>query len=206
MLTAASTSSLGVETVYPVHHHETVYVTGGGGSVQKVPWNLPPDGRVHFGGLGALSEDDKNKLAEQVKTASDNFGDIRAILATIPDATDRNDVALKAIALGADASRVNTALSSVQSDAAFADAFKVSAPVAIFWGIASTVSMAASAYHGYKRNDSIGWALWWGAMGALFPIITPTIALAQGFGKPKRSGLAFYYRRRRTLKHYRRRA
>jgi hypothetical protein len=51
------------------------------------------------------------------------------------------------------------------------------------WGALSTVSMAAGAYHGYKRNSSVGWALWWGAMGAMFPVITPTIAVAQGFGK-----------------------
>lgn len=55
----------------------------------------------------------------------------------------------------------------------------------VFWAI-STVSMAASAYHGYKRNESIPWALWWGFMGALFPIITPVIGVAQGFGKRAR--------------------
>lgn len=48
-----------------------------------------------------------------------------------------------------------------------------------------TASFAASTYHGYKRNKSIGWAIWWGAMGALFPVVTPVIALAQGFGKAK---------------------
>jgi hypothetical protein len=46
--------------------------------------------------------------------------------------------------------------------------------------------MAASTYHGYKRNQSIGWALWWGLMGAMFPVVTPAIGLAQGFGKRKR--------------------
>ncbi len=49
-----------------------------------------------------------------------------------------------------------------------------------------TASIAASAYHGYKRNRSTGWAIWWGVMGAIFPIITPAVAIAQGFGK--RSG------------------
>ena len=51
------------------------------------------------------------------------------------------------------------------------------------WGVLSVASAGASAYHGYKRNESVGWALWWGACGALFPVITPAIALAQGFGK-----------------------
>jgi hypothetical protein len=45
--------------------------------------------------------------------------------------------------------------------------------------------MAASAYHGYKRNDSVGWAIVWGGLGAIFPVLTPAIALAQGFGKSK---------------------
>lgn len=44
-------------------------------------------------------------------------------------------------------------------------------------------SVAASAYHGYKRNRSTGWAFWWGFMGLLFPVVTPAVAIAQGFGK-----------------------
>lgn len=47
------------------------------------------------------------------------------------------------------------------------------------------VSVGASAYHGYKRNNSIGWAIGWGLLGGLAPVITPAVALAQGFGKPK---------------------
>lgn len=46
-------------------------------------------------------------------------------------------------------------------------------------------SMAASVYHGYRRNQSIGWALWWGLMGSMFPVVTPAIAVAQGFGDRK---------------------
>jgi hypothetical protein len=30
----------------------------------------------------------------------------------------------------------------------------------------------------------VGWAVGWAALGGLFPIITPAIALAQGFGRP----------------------
>jgi len=55
------------------------------------------------------------------------------------------------------------------------------------WGLASAVSAGASAYHGYKRNDSVGWAIVWGLLGGMFPIITPAIALAEGFAKPKGS-------------------
>lgn len=51
----------------------------------------------------------------------------------------------------------------------------------------SAASLGASAYHGYRRNrGSVGWAIAWGLLGGLFPIITPAVALAQGFAKPAR--------------------
>lgn len=53
-------------------------------------------------------------------------------------------------------------------------------------GTLTLASAAASAYHGYKRNDSIGWSLWWFTMGVLFPVVTPVIGVAQGFAKPKK--------------------
>jgi hypothetical protein len=56
----------------------------------------------------------------------------------------------------------------------------------ILFGILSTASAAISGYHGYKRNDSLGWGLAWFALGGLFPVLTPTIAFAEGYAKPKR--------------------
>lgn len=54
------------------------------------------------------------------------------------------------------------------------------------WGAVTVASMAASAYHGYKRNGkSVGWGIGWGLLGSLFPIITPVVAVAEGFGKKK---------------------
>ena len=44
---------------------------------------------------------------------------------------------------------------------------------------------ALGAYHGYRRDNSVGWAIWWSLMGAAFPIVTIPVALAQGFGQPK---------------------
>lgn len=52
----------------------------------------------------------------------------------------------------------------------------------IGWGLTLGGS-AAGAYHGYKRNNSIGWALVWSFMGGLLPVITLSVAAAQGFGK-----------------------
>lgn len=56
------------------------------------------------------------------------------------------------------------------------------------WAIASLASSGLGAYHGYARNKSIGWGIWWALMGGIFPIITPAIAFAQGFGKPALAG------------------
>jgi len=51
-------------------------------------------------------------------------------------------------------------------------------------GALSLLSAAASGYHGYKRNQSIGWGFVWFALGGMFPVFTPVIAVAQGYGKP----------------------
>lgn len=50
-------------------------------------------------------------------------------------------------------------------------------------GIAGTV---IGAYHGYKRNDSVGWAIGWGLLGGMFPVIVIPVAFAQGIGTRKR--------------------
>lgn len=54
------------------------------------------------------------------------------------------------------------------------------------WGAASLLGTALGAYHGYRRNNSVGWGVWWAVMGGLFPIVTVPVAIAQGFGKRSR--------------------
>lgn len=49
----------------------------------------------------------------------------------------------------------------------------------------SMVGAAAGAYHGYKRNKSVKWAVIWSLLGGLSPLIVGAVAVAQGFGKPK---------------------
>ena len=56
------------------------------------------------------------------------------------------------------------------------------------YGVLALASMAASAYHGTRRNNgSVGWGLGWGVLGMLFPVVTPAVAIAQGFGQRKGS-------------------
>ena len=52
--------------------------------------------------------------------------------------------------------------------------------------LASGVAVAGTAlgaYHGYRRTESLGWAIGWALLGGLFPFITIPVALAQGFGR-----------------------
>lgn len=55
-----------------------------------------------------------------------------------------------------------------------------------YWSLLSTTGLVTGAYHGYRRNNSIGWAIGWALLGGLFPFITIPVSLAQGFGKPAR--------------------
>jgi hypothetical protein len=53
-----------------------------------------------------------------------------------------------------------------------------------FTYVLSTVGMGMAAFHGYRRNNSVGWALAWGFLGLWFPVITNVIAVAEGYAKP----------------------
>lgn len=59
------------------------------------------------------------------------------------------------------------------------------------WSLLSMAGAGLAAYHGYKRNhEDTGAAVGWGLLGALFPIVTVPVALAQGYGKPARGASA----------------
>ena len=51
---------------------------------------------------------------------------------------------------------------------------------------ASLTGAIAGAYHGYKRNDSVGWALGWSVLGSFLPFLTIPLSIAQGFGQKKK--------------------
>jgi len=187
--------TIGSETVAFVKPHTTVVVQGGGGSIQRVPWNVPGFGAEV---PAAAPPDLLQQLAERIRGMG-SASAIQAVLAVLPTMAERQDVAVRAMALGADGVQVQRALDNLAQRPGF-HLFAKPLPLAVqlTWGILSTASFAASVYHGYKRNDSLGWALGWGAMGALFPVITPTIALAQGFGQPKHARGGFARRARRS--------
>jgi len=156
--------------------------------------HVPPTMHAALRGLGEarLSDAEIASLASQIAQSTKNssgmsVAGVEDTFKVIPNGDDRLAVARAAIAAGGNAESINRSLewantsSPPTSGTTRTAAFKIPT----WWIAISTVSMAASAYHGYKRNRSIGWALLWGLTGATFPVITPTIALAQGFGKRK---------------------
>ena len=66
------------------------------------------------------------------------------------------------------------------NDGGVQDAFDALPP---WWKALSMAGGAIGAYHGYKRNDSVGWAIGWGLFGTMFPIIVIPVAFAQGIDK-----------------------
>lgn len=53
------------------------------------------------------------------------------------------------------------------------------------WGFLAVASAAASGYHGIKRHrGSVGWGVAWFFLGGMFPVLTPVVAVAQGYAKP----------------------
>lgn len=49
--------------------------------------------------------------------------------------------------------------------------------------MASYAAIGVAAFHGYRRNRSVGWAIAWAAAAAVAPLITTGVAFAQGLGK-----------------------
>jgi hypothetical protein len=72
------------------------------------------------------------------------------------------------------------------------------------YSLVAVVAGGASAYHGYKRNDSLGWAIVWYIMGAWFPFFTLPIAIAQGYAKRARGTSGFNGRMHGALSRARR--
>ena len=136
--------------------------------------------------LGAISDEQivsmATQLAEQMATFSLQMSGLAEVFRQY-DRPTQEKLAAAIIAAGGDARVVGDALAL--SKGKKPGLYPYYKKYAWAWGILSTASGAVSAYHGYKRNDSVGWALVWFALGSLFPIITPVIAVAQGYSKPK---------------------
>lgn len=49
----------------------------------------------------------------------------------------------------------------------------------------SVAGTVVGAYHGWKRDESVGWAIGWALLGGMFPYIVIPVAFAQGIDAKK---------------------
>jgi hypothetical protein len=63
--------------------------------------------------------------------------------------------------------------------------YTVSPVVRAVYGLFSTAAAVSGAYHGYKRNESVGWAVGWFIFGGLLPMLSVPIMFAEGFAERK---------------------
>ena len=124
-------------------------------------------------GLGADTID--GFLLQHPKPGSTEVAEFLKIYAP----AERASIAQQLVARGVSSNTVAAALNWLDASG------KMKANWPTIAGILAIASASASAYHGYRRNQSIGWALWWFVAGSIFPVVTPVVAVAQGFGKKK---------------------
>lgn len=112
-----------------------------------------------------------------LRSSKPSSTEIANFLQLYPPGSDRDSCARSLIAAGVDQGTVSVALSSLDAMGKWN------------WnaigGVLAIASAAVSGFHGYRRNNSIWWGLAWFGLGGIFPVITPVIAVAQGFGKRK---------------------
>ena len=146
------------------------------------------DGLDDFGITDTDAKALGKKLAERnVWGQGINSVDLAAAL-KIYDAATRQAVVAAYQTAGGDAAALRGALQLLTDEGTatnFGTGMKMSTTAKV-WGVLSTLSAAASGFHGYRRNNSLGWGVGWFILGGICPVLTPTVAVAQGFGKPKR--------------------
>ena len=132
--------------------------------------------KISLFGLGAPTAAEAAQIAALLAAGTPTVEAVRDFLLVLP-AKLRQDAATALLLQGVAPAIVAEGLRQAQAAPRL--------PWKAITGTLTLASAAVSAYHGAKRNQSIGWGLWWFVMGAVFPVVTPTIALAQGLGHPK---------------------
>lgn len=131
---------------------------------------------INLLGLGAASLQQEIDGFLESAGAAPSSGKVAEFLNLYP-ASQRAEIARALVARGVSLTTINAASDFLDTSGKLKSSS--------IYGLLTVASSAVSGYHGYRRNDSIPWALWWALMGGLFPIITPVIGYAQGWGQRK---------------------
>jgi hypothetical protein len=136
-----------------------------------------------------ISTDDANAIGKKLANQSVGWGaisarDLAAALKVYDPTTRQQIIAAYQIA-GGSLSLLNDAQERIKYEENPPSGGWLTSRNVTYWSIISTISGAVSAYHGYKRNNSVGWGIGWFILGSIFPVLTPVIAFAQGYAKPR---------------------
>lgn len=113
---------------------------------------------------------------------------VDSFLASNPSPSQADIKAFLALMSGGQRDRAAQVLSTrLSPQLVYAARMSLTETRAATWKTYATVAAAAgAAFHGYRRNQSLFWGLAWFALGSLFPITTTVVALAQGYGAPRK--------------------
>lgn len=117
--------------------------------------------------LGAINDMSKDQLVEFLKQF---------------DSAEQKEVIYDLLKSGEDPQKVLEATREL----AVQHSDRTKKNLSILWWTLAAGSGALSAFHGYRRSNSIPKALGWFMAGTILPIPTVVIAIAQGYAKPKR--------------------
>ena len=123
---------------------------------------------------GSLDEEIDGFLLASPRPSST---DVANFLKLYDEGAPRNEVAKALVQRGVPSGTVSAALTWLNASQKW--------DLGVVGGVLALASAAASGFHGYRRNQSIGYGLLWFVLGGIFPVVTPVIAIAQGFGKRK---------------------
>lgn len=127
---------------------------------------------------GASSSLDQAVGTFLAATPQPSASDVASFLKTFDPGDPQTAAAQALIAQGVDIDTVSHALHFVSSTGG-------DGGMSYLTGALTLAAAGAGAYHGFRRNQSVGWAVGWFAMGLIFPIFTSALALGEGFGKRK---------------------
>lgn len=130
---------------------------------------------LRLGMLGAVTDQEIEGFL--LKSPSPDSSQVADFLRLYSAGVERDGAARALIAKGVGATTVSSALTFLSTSSTW--------NMKAIGGVLAIASAAVSGFHGYRRNNSIWWGLTWFVLGGIFPIVTPVIAVAQGFGKRK---------------------
>lgn len=152
----------------------------GSGFGDATPISTAPPTGVDTSAAASASSALADAVSAFLQTTPDpSSSDVASFFQTFPDRGARHAAAQALVTSGVDVNTVAHALTYVNT--------VDDMPASYIRGVLTLAAASTALYHGYRRNDSLGWGLVWFGSGIIFPLVTSVVSLAQGYGRRKGS-------------------